>query len=365
MDVTRVFHVNSGDEETTYAKNSDMQKRALSLEKSFVEEALLDYLGGKDFPEKMVIADLGCSMGPNALTPTKEIIDVVRDQCRKLGRRSPEFMVYLNDLPGNDFNNIFTSLQPDFYSKMREEEQCCVAGVPGSFHGRLFLSKSLHFVHSSASLHWLSQVPSGLDAKSGAMLNKGNIYISKTSSKAVVDAYKQQFHKDFSLFLESRAKEVIPRGHMVLSFNGRESIDPIVEECCYPGELIAQSLMSMVSKGIIQEEKVDCFNMPYYTASIQEVKTIVEDEGSFIINRLEAMDLYWDIDGSCEGENALLSRGERVSRMLRSLLESTLSFHFGMELMDELFGRLSDIISNYLSNIKGKFVVLILSVTRQ
>ncbi|GMH17495.1 hypothetical protein Nepgr_019336 [Nepenthes gracilis] len=91
-------------------------------------------------------------------------------------------------------------------------------------------------------------------------------------------------------------------------------------------------------EGIIQEEKVDCFNLPYYTASIQEVKTIVEDEGSFIINRLEAMELYWDIEGSCEGKNSFLSSGEKVAKMLRFVVESMLSCFFGIELMDELFG---------------------------
>ncbi|GMH17493.1 hypothetical protein Nepgr_019334 [Nepenthes gracilis] len=221
----------------------------LSLAKPFVEEALRDYFGGTHIPDKMVIADLGCSSGPNALTPASEIIDAVHAQCQKLGHRSPEFMVFLNDLPGNDFNDIFTSLQPDFFSKLREDEQCRVAGVPGSFYGRLFLSRSLHFVHSSSSLHWLSQVPPGLDAKNGPMQNKGNIYITKTSTKAVIDAYKQQFKTDFNSFLKSRAEEVIPGGRMVLTFLGRMSNDPTTKEGFnHHIEMIAQSLMNMVSK---------------------------------------------------------------------------------------------------------------------
>jgi jasmonate O-methyltransferase len=35
---------------------------------------------------------------------------------------------------------------------------CFFAGVPGSFYCRLFRAKSLHFVHSSYSLMWLSRV---------------------------------------------------------------------------------------------------------------------------------------------------------------------------------------------------------------
>lgn len=35
---------------------------------------------------------------------------------------------------------------------------CFVTGMPGSFYGRIFPTRSLDFVHSSASVHWLSQV---------------------------------------------------------------------------------------------------------------------------------------------------------------------------------------------------------------
>ena len=68
----------------------------------------------------------------------------------------------MNDLPGNDFNNIFKSLG-FFREKLSSEVEggvgpCYFTGVPGSFYGRIFPTKSLHFVHSSYSLQWLSQV---------------------------------------------------------------------------------------------------------------------------------------------------------------------------------------------------------------
>ncbi|GMH17491.1 hypothetical protein Nepgr_019332 [Nepenthes gracilis] len=363
MDVARVLHANGGAKEITYAKNSSAQKQVLSLTKPFVEEALHDYFGGTHIPDKMVIADLGCSSGPNALIPASEIIDTVHGQCQKLGRRSPEFMVFLNDLPGNDFNDIFTSLQPDFFSKRREDEQCRVAGVPGSFYGRLFLSRSLHFVHSSSSLHWLSQIPSGLDAKNGPMQNKGNIYITKTSTKTVMNTYKQQFKTDFNLFLKSRAEEMVSGGRMLLTFMGRMFDDPTTKEGFnHHMEMIAQSLMNMVSEGIIPEEKVDCFNLPCYVACTEEVKDIVENEGSFVMNRLESMQV--DVV-DCEGDNVLLSRGERVARMVRAMLESILGYHFGMELMDDLFTRYVDVVNSYLQTANYKFTVFVLSLTRQ
>jgi jasmonate O-methyltransferase len=69
----------------------------------------------------------------------------------------------LNDLPGNDFNNLFESLER-FKEKLNDEVDgeigpCFFNGVPASFYGRIFPTKTMHFIHSSYSLQWLSQVP--------------------------------------------------------------------------------------------------------------------------------------------------------------------------------------------------------------
>ncbi|GMH17494.1 hypothetical protein Nepgr_019335 [Nepenthes gracilis] len=115
-------------------------------------------------------------------------------------------------------------------------------------------------------------------------------------------------------------------------------------------------------EGIIPEEKVDCFNLPCYAACTEEVKEIVEDEGSFVMDHLESMEVDL-VD--FEGDNVLLSRGERVARMLRVMLESILGYHFGMELMDDLFARHVDVVNGYLPTAYCKFTTFVLSLTRQ
>jgi len=92
------------------------------------------------------------------------------------------------------------------------------------------------------------KVPGGLEDASGRALNKGKIYISKTSPQCVLDAYSQQFKNDFSLFLASRSHEMVTGGRMVLSFMGRTTMDPTSDHSCYQWELLARSLMTMVSQ---------------------------------------------------------------------------------------------------------------------
>ncbi|PWA94464.1 S-adenosyl-L-methionine-dependent methyltransferases superfamily protein [Artemisia annua] len=120
-------------------------------------------------------ADLGCSSGPNTLLVVSNIINEVHAVCKDKNLKTPQFQ------------------------------------LPGSFYGRLFPDKSMHLFHSSCSLHGLSQLPEGLE------INGLNVYMSKTSPPIIYEMCRMQFEKDFTMYLESRSKEIIHGGHMVLS----------------------------------------------------------------------------------------------------------------------------------------------------
>ncbi|KAJ4701978.1 Carboxyl methyltransferase [Melia azedarach] len=373
MEVLQVLHMNKGNGETSYAKNSTVQSKILSTAKSVIEEAIQGTLC-ENIPESMGIADLGCSSGPNSLLVISDIMDIIHEKCHKMGRPSPEFRVSLNDLPGNDFNSIFESL-PAFFRKLKQEKgaglgRCFISGVAGSFYDRLFPNKSMHFVHSSSSLHWLSQVPSVLESNATRALNKGKIYISKSSPQCVLDAYSAQFQNDFSLFLKSRAEEMVSAGgRMVLSFMGRKSIDPTSDESCYQWELLAHALMSMVAEGLIEEEKVDSFNAPYYAPCPEEVKLEIQREGSFMVDRIEAFEIDWD-GGEVEDDVIVnkafvaLSRGQRVAQTIRAVVESMLEHHFGKNIINDLFQRYADLVEDHLSKNNTKYVNLVISLVK-
>ncbi|KAG8373224.1 hypothetical protein BUALT_Bualt11G0001400 [Buddleja alternifolia] len=216
------------------------------MTKPITEETITElYSSMAMVPKSLCIADLGCSCGPNTLFFTREVVKIVDKLSRKHGHKSPEFQIHLNDLPGNDFNFIFQSLLPRFQAELRPAGfgPCFVSAVPGSLYGRLFPAKTLHFVHSSYSLMWLSKVPGGIEE-----MNKGNIYMSITSPKSVINAYYEQFQRDFSTFLKCRSEEVVAGGKMVLTILGRKSDDASCKEGCYIWELLAVALQQMVDE---------------------------------------------------------------------------------------------------------------------
>ncbi|KQJ86895.1 hypothetical protein BRADI_4g08320v3 [Brachypodium distachyon] len=184
----------TGNGENSYAANSRLQEKAILETRPVLQKAIEEVYASLIISpgSKMVVADLGCSSGPNTLRVVSEVMGAIRAYCREQEaedeeqrRLSVEVQFFLNDLPGNDFNLVFRSL--DCYLEkhlgVEEEEEtspCYVAGLPGSYYRRLFPCRSVNLFHSSFSLMWRSKVPEELS--NGTLLNEGNMYIGKTTT---------------------------------------------------------------------------------------------------------------------------------------------------------------------------------------
>ncbi|CAB4320481.1 unnamed protein product [Prunus armeniaca] len=363
MKVEQVPHMNGGVEKKSYANNL---RAVISMVKPIVG-ASIEELCCTLFPECLKVADLGCSSGPNTLLVVSDIIDSIHTTYQKLNRPPPSLQAFLNDLPGNDFNTVFRSL-PSFYKKLDEEHEkkfgsCFIAGMPGSFYGRLFPNNSLH---------WISEVPKGLVTEEGEGLNKGNIYIAKTSPPAVFKQYLEQFKRDFTVFLRSRAEELVPGGSMVLTTLGSsKSDDP---RCIW--EFVGMKLNDMVLdylemyismnyQGLIGEEKLDAFNMPFYTPTTKEIEEVIQAEGSFTLQNLEVFKNDWD--SYIKQANSGLDKKTRAAIFathIRAVAEPILVSQFGEEAMDDLFRRFEDVL-DHMERENRQYIILVISLTKK
>ncbi|XP_044978331.1 probable methyltransferase TCM_000168 [Hordeum vulgare subsp. vulgare] len=324
----QVVYMNQGQGETSYARNSRIQNAEQKRLKPMIEEAIADLCGTTStcalLSTKIVVADLGCSSGPNALALVLIAIDAIHSHCLQFLQPPPEVCVLLNDLPDNDFNTVVKSLVA---LRQSNNEPIVLTGVvPGSFYERLFTSGSLHLVCSSNSLHWLSKAPEDLTR------NQIPVYDIDEHTRLerrpmVIEAYAQQFRKDFTCFLELRAKELMPGGRMVVSLVGRDS-GVIAPEFSHMWEFIAQILSVMVSEGAINKAKFDTFYVPFYEPSDKELREIIQDEGSFSISEMR-------VHGPQSGPlDSALMVPSRFVNMTRAVFEPVIVLHFG-EVMDE------------------------------
>jgi hypothetical protein len=207
------------------------QRGVIDAAKELITESIAEKLDATNFVLSTTfrIADLGCSTGPNTFFAVQNIIEAVqlKYKCQELHSQLPEFQVFFNDHVSNDFNTLFASLPPD--------RRYYVAVVAGSFYSRLFPNASLHFVHASNAIHWLSGVPKSVADKTSPAWNKGRIYCSNSKDE-VVKAYKTQFAQDMECFLQARAQELVTGGLIALLFSGRRN-----------GTLHSQTTQSMTS----------------------------------------------------------------------------------------------------------------------
>ncbi|KAH0726245.1 hypothetical protein KY289_002232 [Solanum tuberosum] len=362
----KLLHMNAGNGECSYASCSTLQRKVIQEAKPVLEDAIKKMFNNitGDFPKSSCfnMADLGCSSGPNTLFTLSNIIKIVQVFCHEKSCKMPEFQAYLNDLPDNDFNTIFKSI-PSFYRNLKEAvdgANCFVSGVPGTFYERLFPSKRLHLVHSSYSLHWLSQAPEKIE-------NNNNIYITRTSPPQVFEAYMKQFDKDFSRFLQVCSEEIVSGGHMVLTFVGRSIPDPYGSHSAHL-DLLSKSFIDLIHEGLTEQAKLDSFHFPFYAPCKDEVEKIVQMEGSFDVDTIKFFKVNWD-----ERDNAddicfdAYSSGKHIARSMRAVLEQMLvsHFQFGDPVVDYLFERYAYHLACHLLVQKGKFSNIVISLRKK
>ena len=105
----------------------------------------------------------------------------------------------------------------------------------------------INFCFSHGTCLVIKQVPE--DLSNGTYVNAVNIYIGKTTPQVVVKLFREQFEKDFELFLTLRCKELVSGGRMVLTFAGRKRGEmPMHGGVARVWELLSEALQHLVQK---------------------------------------------------------------------------------------------------------------------
>ncbi|KAJ1699853.1 hypothetical protein LUZ63_008365 [Rhynchospora breviuscula] len=130
---------------------------------------------------------------------------------------------------------------------------------------------------------------------------------------------------------------------MVLAFLGRKEKD-------YNGPLnsvmdaISEFLNSMVLEGLVEEEKLDSFNMPLYAPSMEEAEAVINAQGLYEIIHIKMTEVNMDN----------IQSGAKVAMSMRSVFEPVIVGHFGAGIVDELFSRIAMHAAEHLVKEKTK-----------
>lgn len=103
----------------------------------------------------------------------------------------------------------------------------------------------------------------------------------------------------------------------------------------------------IIVQGKVDGGKVDAFNLPMYTPSMEELEGMVKRNGKFRVERMQAL-----LPKERVGRKF---NGGSMSKHMRAIVEGVIISHFGSEIVDELFDRFTakaEENSRYLSHIQ-------------
>jgi hypothetical protein len=189
--------------------------------------------------QPIVIADYGSSQGRNSLSPMRVAIEVVR---ARLGSERPIF-VYHEDLPENDFNALFQTLDKDPQSYVLNASNVFPCAIARSFYNSVLPPNHVHLGWSSYAAMWISRIPARIP----------DHFFVPRSTAAVRAAFDRQGAQDWERFLSLRADELRPSGRLVVTVPAADG------DGIFGGENIVDhanaTLAEMVDEGAITADE--------------------------------------------------------------------------------------------------------------
>ncbi|GAU44826.1 hypothetical protein TSUD_327080 [Trifolium subterraneum] len=149
---------------------------------------------------------------------------------------------------------------------------------------------------------------------------------------------------------------------MVLTFIGRETTNFTSVQ-----GVVGMVLKEMVEEGLVQEDKLDLFDFPAYHPNVEEVRQLIEAEGSFTLQKINTFKISWDANLEKDNVDYVVDskmRGDFIAKYHRAVFEPLLIAGFGENIMDELFSRFAMKIAELIEIEKLEFTNIVLFVTK-
>lgn len=255
-----------------YDVHSKEQRAALDVFLPWLEEAVAEVPEPSGPRTAWTLMDIGSSEGANAIYAMNRVITALR------GRSQLPVRVLFDDLPGNDFNHLFTNLNPPGHPAFPQAD-VFPGAVAGSAFQRLAPPKSLDVATTFNAIGFLDRKP---DAPlPHFILPMGPGPQAPQEGVSVTDAEREPFRlqaaEDLRHFYEARAVELADGGKLLVQVFGRDET-----HCTSHGiyDILNDSILDEVKAGRLPGEFHERLIFPIYFRTLEElVAPIREDKG--------------------------------------------------------------------------------------
>jgi cyclopropane-fatty-acyl-phospholipid synthase len=268
-----------------YDRHSGTQLSAIHALQDWIDGAVAS-LPLPAAAQPVTVLDLGSSEGRNAICVMAAIVAGLR---RRTGQ--PLHTIY-SDLASNDFNWLFSNLEEAQGGGLFSED-VYPAAVGGSFYGPLLPPGTVHLAVSFNAILWLDRLPSAPVPDFVAYRRPLPGRQGPASSPEAAAAFRRQAEQDLVRFLESRARELVPGGKLLLATPG-DSAEARVGDGLL--DLLNDACLDLVADGRLKREEYERLTMPVYYRTTAELLAPLEREGSpvrgaFAVDRAESLEV--------------------------------------------------------------------------
>ncbi len=289
--------------------------------------------------ESYVVADYGCSTGANSIKMVSRAIAAVR--AREPGIAAA---VLHNDVPTNDFNQLFANLAatPDSYLDLDPPVLPLVSVV--SFFQVAAPIGSVRLGMSFSAAHWLSTQPD--------VFVPGGFYFADAMGDTQA-ALEQQAADDWATFLRARRDELAPGGRLLVQMVGTNEAGQVTARRLL--HAMAEVGEAMASEGLIDLDAVDRYILPVYARTAVEAEQPLHDDpmlaAAFTVDEISVDPVpnpyleEWNQDG----DNFAYAR--KYAAFVRGFTESNLRLH----LFDAAGDPGAGVVEEYFSRLEARF----------
>jgi SAM dependent carboxyl methyltransferase len=267
-----------------YDVHSEYQRRVIELGDALIRDAAGSLAAGPDGP--VTIVDYGSGTGATSVRAVQTGIA----QIRKSDRDRPIQVIH-NDVPGNDFTQLFRNAAGDDGYLRTGGGPTYALAAAGSFFDQVIPDATADLAMCSNASHWLRRQPD-------TRIPHGMYFCEAMGAER--EALADQAGEDWLSFLSARSRELKRGGRLIVQ--GIASDDS--------GERVSASRLlrvmwraaeELADAGLLDRKTLEGYVFPVYCRSPPEAKRPIERDGDLegelelITERLdEVSNPYWE-----------------------------------------------------------------------
>lgn len=348
-----------------YDANSKEQRSASDAFLPWLEEAIAALPEPDSHQHSWNFLDIGSSEGANAIYTMNRLIEIVRRQSDL-----PVWALF-DDLPTNDFNQMFLNLFPESTPALSATD-VYTAAIGGSAFGRLVPPCSLHLATTFNAIGFFETRPEAqLPGFVLAMQpNPGAPRDGVAVAPNELIPFQKQAYQDLSHFYSARAEELVTGGKLLVQIFGKNETQSTGHGLM---DVLSDALLDFVEADMLPRSFYEDFLFPAYYRDIEELTAPIRNEpelsAAYRIEHAEARDVPVPFNTAFDETGDRETWAHSYIRFLRAFTEPVLAAALPEELpqentIEKIYQRMERLLIDHPERYEFHFISIAALLTR-